>query len=403
MLLLDPLPSISDFQTPLESQKRQRRSGIDIEGTESKVEVQMEMSLPILSRLPPRFPSNKFEASPEDIRSLQSATRRVVSTRNAICAKADQEPGWKAFEADPILALLQVLQLDSEAFFTSLEWALDEISQDSLDDFLISRRMDDWRKLMNDFQIEVPAIGKSLHEFTAFVFDNSTELPAPIQSIVDEVDAGIERIENRLEKAYAALRADMQFSESRRSITEAKTVTKLTELAFIFIPLSFTASLFSMSIHELDNGVPVWTFIVTSLGMALLAYVVRIVLTSEFLAQSSRSALERFWESRGVQRGTSAPVLTISLLTLQAIWRDGGAELAGNAFVVLFIGSFILVPSILAWTTTNLDIGFHVAVFLFLIFSSVALALAVFFGFGDFFGTGAGAAGSDQSSESDVS
>jgi Mg2+ and Co2+ transporter CorA len=178
----------------------------------------------------------------------------------------------------------------------SLEWALDEISQDSLDDFLMSRRLEDWRALMSQFEINVPAIGKSLHEFVSFVFrdDAGTALPEAVQRILEDVDANIARIKDRLDEAYTALRADMQFSESRRSIAEAKTVTKLTELAFIFIPLSFTASLFSMSIHQLEEPAPLWTFIVTSIGMALLAYLVRVVLTSEFIAESSRGALERF-------------------------------------------------------------------------------------------------------------
>ena len=83
----------------------------------------------------------------------------------------------------------------------------------------------------------------------------------------------------------------MQFAESRRSINEAKTVTRLTELAFVFVPLYFCASLFSMSVYELQNGVPIWTFVVTAFAMVFLAYGVRLLIGNEFLSNSMRRSL----------------------------------------------------------------------------------------------------------------
>jgi hypothetical protein len=378
LLLLDPLPSISDFQTPLKPHKTKRgpRSMTPVEAIETKI----EMSLPTHPRIPLRIPRNKYNATRHDTGTLKDATRYLLSTAEAINTQAKTVPGWEAFRADPILALLRVLQHDTKAFFNSLERALDEISEDSLDDYLMSRRLQDWRKFMNYFEIEVPTISKSLHDFAAFVFCDGkhANVPRKIQYIIDSVDADISRITSRLDEAYTALRADMQFSESRRNITEAKTVTKLTELAFLFVPLTFTASLFSMSIKELDKGVPAWTFVVTSLGMALLAYGVRLILTSEFLAQSSRGALERFWELRGVQRGTDAPLLTIALLTLREIWHNGGAKLLGNVSLVLFFGSLVVGPIALAWRLTDLDPGFNVAITLFLVLFGLVLAFGIF-------------------------
>ena len=49
-----------------------------------------------------------------------------------------------------------------------------------------------------------------------------------------------------IEQINDSLRTTVSLIESRRAISEAESVTKLTELAFFFIPLSFAASFFSM-------------------------------------------------------------------------------------------------------------------------------------------------------------
>nr|POE51865.1 hypothetical protein CFP56_26072 [Quercus suber] len=294
IILLDPLPAITDFFksiTPLEVSTRPRSTNSSLAAQSG--ENPIEMGLPLVPRVPRKFPRNKFDASIEDVNLLKEAST-LISTANVVCIQQDATvSAWSAFRADPVLALLRVMQMDSKALFQSLEWALDEIHQDSLDGYLMSKRLEDWRGLMSDFEIEIPAMGRSLDEFIAFVFydDNGSETPNEIKLIAEEVRLDIDRVQRRLVEAYGALRADMQFAESRRSITEAKTVTKLTELAFLFVPLSFTCSLFSMQITELSGGVPVWTFVVTALLVAMLAYMIRLVLTSDFY---SRQLSQRF-------------------------------------------------------------------------------------------------------------
>ena len=364
ILLHDPLPAISDFQTPVRSQRRRAHE------SSPQVEAHAEpipMSLPMVPRAPLHFPTNKFYATHDEIDNLRNSTAVLTSTADAV---------RDVFKADPILGILRVVHVDTKAFFQALEWALDEISQDSLDDFLMTRRLADWRKMMSDLEIEVPAIGKSVRDFAHFIFggEKASKSPEGVSDIIKDLDNNILRIKQRLGEAYMALRADMQFTESRRSITETKTVTKLTELAFIFIPLSFTASLFSMSVRELDNGVPVWTFIVTAVVMAVLSYGIRVLVTSDSVADSSRRALERFWTRRNVRRGQSAPFFTLVLLTTQDLWSNGGAELVKSVFFVVFISAFILVPVAFLWTSTKLDVGLPTAVTLLFILSGITSA-----------------------------
>ena len=52
---------------------------------------------------------------------------------------------------------------------------------------------------------------------------------------------------------------------SERSIMQAKSVNRLTKLAFVFIPLNFASSIFGMNFKELGTGpLSIWIFGVTA-------------------------------------------------------------------------------------------------------------------------------------------
>lgn len=256
------------------------------------------------------------------------------------------------------MMLLETVERDTRAFFQSLEWALDDISHDSLDDFLVTRRLTGWRKFMNEFEISIPAMGKQLDGFLHFVSRTrgESELPEEVGIVLQRIGDDVDRVERRLHDAYADLRADMQFAESRRSISETKTVTRLTELAFIFVPLSFCASLFSMSVRELGDGVSVWIYIITALTMVFLAYSVRFFLGSELLVNSTRRSLERL----GVRPGdTSKPsMLTIVRFTLQDLWERAARTVMIMVAASLGLSAAFVVPIVFMWTSNNLGSSF---------------------------------------------
>lgn len=60
---------------------------------------------------------------------------------------------------------------------------------------------------------------------------------------------------------------------SQRSIEEAVSVKRLTQLAFIFIPLSFVTSLYGMNVKEISgDGVRIWVFFVTAICVMFLVF-----------------------------------------------------------------------------------------------------------------------------------
>lgn len=64
----------------------------------------------------------------------------------------------------------------------------------------------------------------------------------------ENVLSRIESLKDRMEKTANSLVSTMSILESKRAISEAESVSRLTELAFFFIPLSFATSLFGMQI-----------------------------------------------------------------------------------------------------------------------------------------------------------
>lgn len=325
-------------------------------------------------RLGISIPRNKYKANADELRRLDRSFVDLSATFDCIRPNdsASQRFTMSVLDASPVITLLKIIENDTRALFRSLEWTLEDISHESQDDFLMARRLPEWRKLMNNFEIEIPATARRLKHFADFVFgpNGEQDYPDEVSRIIEAVDLDIAEAKARLADAYAGLRADMQFTESRRSITETQTVTRLTELAFVFVPLSFCASLFSMSITELENGVPVWIFVVTALATIALAYAVRLFVGSELLINSTRRSLERFWgTSTGGKRGADAPVLTIALYTAQEIWNSDGFAAGANIARLACFVAMIAVPVAFMWTSESMGSGFNAAVTLLIVLS----------------------------------
>jgi hypothetical protein len=327
----------------------------------------------MVPRLSFNMPRNKYKATSDQLASLGNSFVTMVSTFDCIQPDDLYDLAGNR-EAVPVISLSRLIANDMHGLFRSLDWSLDAISQDSQDDYLMARRLSEWRKLMGHFEIEVPAMAKRLNHFLEFVFRPTAAhgYPDEVIRVLQTVEQDVALATPKLGDAYDDLRADMQFTESRRSISETKTVTRLTELAFVFIPLSFCASLFSMSIDELENGVPVWIFVVTALATIALAYAVRMFVGSELLINSTRRSLERFWRRTGVKRGADAPMLTITLFVAQDVWNNGGSRFAASTAKLSILIAITAVPVVFMWTSENMGSSFNAAVTL-LLFLGVGL------------------------------
>jgi Mg2+ and Co2+ transporter CorA len=68
---------------------------------------------------------------------------------------------------------------------------------------------------------------------------------------------------------------DMNLAESKRAIAQAGSVKRITFVAFVYIPLSFTTSFFGMNVRELESGVtPIWVWVASSVLVLVLTVMV---------------------------------------------------------------------------------------------------------------------------------
>jgi Mg2+ and Co2+ transporter CorA len=62
------------------------------------------------------------------------------------------------------------------------------------------------------------------------------------------LEEDVERLRIRTDGTIQVLMSTMSIVESQRAIAQAEVVSKLTQLAFFFIPLTFIGTLFGMNI-----------------------------------------------------------------------------------------------------------------------------------------------------------
>lgn len=149
----------------------------------------------------------------------------------------------------------------------------------------------------------------------------------------------------------------MALLDSSRSIAEARTVAKLTELAFAFIPLTFACSIFSMQVTELQNGVPFWAFLVTAAGMGMITYVVRLVLQSNALSELRRDAIIRMMASGSSAGDQGITTGRLFKHLIGRIWQH--RQPVVTAVVFLTALAIPVIPIAFLWSHHHMDVGFN--------------------------------------------
>ncbi|KAI8963281.1 hypothetical protein F5Y11DRAFT_356384 [Daldinia sp. FL1419] len=109
---------------------------------------------------------------------------------------------------------------------------------------------------------------------------------------IDHIIAQIEQNGNALEAMIPIMASIIQLLDSRRSVVEAIYVKRLTYIAIVFLPLSFVATLFSMSDNFSIAGTGVWIYVATAVPLLLLVLVV-----SGLPTQAAMRKAKSLWRS----------------------------------------------------------------------------------------------------------
>ncbi|KAI9702191.1 MAG: hypothetical protein M1820_006273 [Bogoriella megaspora] len=186
-----------------------------------------------------------------------------------------------------------------------------------------------WRSSLNRFRYELARLQRRLLTFSRLIHKGTESRVGTDQSwttdsgpdtlgtdgsrdLVEDASIQIKETLEEVDGLFNALRAEMAIADSRRGIIEAESVSKLTELAFVFIPLTFAASLFSMQIHQLDSPVPLSSFAAASVIILSISYTMRLTIRSPRVAEFKRTCFRLAREEAGIP--DSRPLGTSQLL-----------------------------------------------------------------------------------------
>ena len=282
----------------------------------------------------------------------------------------------------PMEVLFTVIHGDVISLAEVMRSALEDIREKSASTTVlqVEEYVLHWRSILNRYRFELSRLLRRLSDFSRFVHTRvesrsgmdrrpNSDLPADSfdtkssHDLVEDATREIKETLEEIDRLYNALRAEMSIADSRRSIAEAESVSKLTELAFIFIPLTFAASIFSMQIQQLQSTVPLSYFIVASVILLFLSYSMRLGIRSPKLAEFKRKCYRLAREEAEIPE--SRPLGTHELLrwaflqtqpTLQRaiIWA---VKVSFPVALVLVVTGALSIPIILLWTRGT-DSGF---------------------------------------------
>jgi hypothetical protein len=90
----------------------------------------------------------------------------------------------------------------------------------------------------------------------------------------EHIAANIEGYGRRLENMLPIVTSLIQIADSRRCHTESSNVRRLTYLAQVFVPLTFTSGLFSMAIDMAPGGRKFWLYVAVALPVTFLVFLI---------------------------------------------------------------------------------------------------------------------------------
>lgn len=199
-----------------------------------------------------RHPSNTWQAVMSELHQ-----RNDVKPSN-LCSLA-------LFEA-----LFRVILQDEDAVITSIERALNEIDVAMASDSTARTHIVFWRVAMGRWRPYLRSMRRFIAQFRRMLQISEIELGGDevhalnnggVQRTIGSKKTMLDNIElkqaaalEHCESTFTALMSTMSIMESEKAIKEAEEVTKLTRLAFFFIPLTAVFGIYGMNLKACSRG-----------------------------------------------------------------------------------------------------------------------------------------------------
>lgn len=174
------------------------------------------------------------------------------------------------------LAFAKMAAEDWNLVLSQMALTLDDIDSKMSDNTLLQRNALAWRRLLCSWRVSLVEYATRLDEVKGKLQPSNTgswvndasgsaaNLPSSasgskldthmleeeqtLLQLYQILVGGLHKIEQRVDRSFQAIMSSMSILESEKAIVQGVAITRLTELAFFFIPLSFAATFFSMQI-----------------------------------------------------------------------------------------------------------------------------------------------------------
>ncbi|KAF2714789.1 hypothetical protein K504DRAFT_10796 [Pleomassaria siparia CBS 279.74] len=344
---------------------------------------------PFVPYHPIRTRSSSFAVSGHDTTALDARTyieslQVPTSTLDEFEYLIQLHTKGKEVAHDSFHPLLRAIHDDTLSLVGIIRVTLRRIREGTLDEDLMQRRILFWRTLLYRLSFSLAELDGQLREFKQFssdsTFGSRSELPS--EKLAKDTQQALRSCMDLIDKSSDSLRAEMQIVDSRRSIAEAESVSKLTELAFVFIPLSFVASLFSMQIRELDGGVRLYQFVLVAMAFVLVAYTVRLSIRSSRIIEYKNKTFKQIREAAQLQYNDPIPtrifLIWIGMAMSKSVYKMTRTSIAILTPTVLILAAIaaILSPVILLWVR-GINRGFSAVITVILLLLDVLLLYPV--------------------------
>lgn len=126
---------------------------------------------------------------------------------------------------------------------------LDEVDILLSDNDTLQRKLVTWRIILGFWRKNLVDDSEKIRTTLVAIKQQEATKPGKFSSSFGELLNHVESLKDRTERTFGALMSSMAIVESQRAISQAESISRLTELAFLFIPLGFAASFFGMQLQ----------------------------------------------------------------------------------------------------------------------------------------------------------
>lgn len=232
-----------------------------------------------------------FKSKPVAAATLSEADRSFPQTATLLSMDYGRLLDCTTMASDPFYALHDLYRFAMSADIQLLNlielYVRMDTSHESLkNDNLSISNLVYYRELLEDYlsrlQENTEVVRRRGGSLWPRVSENDRASYAKADAAADALLRDCEHLQRRAhsirescERGMNVIMNKMMLAESERAISQARRVGRLTFIAFLYIPLSFTTSIFGMNIEQLGTGsINIWVWIATSVPVLLFTMVV---------------------------------------------------------------------------------------------------------------------------------